>query len=372
MRGSLKLGNVFGIPIHINYTWFIILILMTVQLATLQFPQINSRWPAIQYWAAGLITAILLFVSVLIHELAHSLVSRSLGTPVEGITLFIFGGVSSISEDSRRPQDELIMAAVGPLSSVVLAGAFWVLSQLAPNGTFVYGAAVFLAATNAGLAIFNMVPGFPLDGGRVLRSLIWWGTGNMRIATRWASTIGRVVAALMIVSGLLVALVFRSWQTGLWLAFIGWFLENAAAQSYRQFLLKENLAGVSARDLMTSDCVRIEGTQNLQAAVDEHLLREGRRCIMVTRGDTLAGLLTVHRIKDIPRSEWPFTSVAQAMIPFDQVKNVDVNASAMSVLKLMDEGDINQMPVLEAGRLVGAISRDRLLRFIRTKAELGM
>jgi len=370
MGGSIKLGKLFGIPININYTWFIIVAILTFQLATLSFPVLIPGQPALLYWVAGLATAVLLFVSVLLHELAHSVVSKARGTPVEGITLFLFGGVSSISDDAPRPQDELVMAAAGPLSSVVIGVVLLLLSRLGSRAGFLTNMALLLGQANLGLAIFNLIPGFPLDGGRVLRSLIWWATGKIRVATRWASGIGRAVAILMIVGGLALALVFGAWSTGLWLVVIGWFLENAAGQSYQQLVLRETLAGVSARDLMTPDCARVDENADLQTLVEEKVLNEGRRCMLVARGDQLAGLLTVHSIKEVPRSEWALTRASSAMIPFDRVKTVDADATALSVLRRLDEGDINQIPVMERNRLVGVITREHLLRFIRNKAEL--
>jgi Zn-dependent protease len=371
MSSSIRLGKIFGIPITINYTWFVIVVLLTVQFATQSFPLDVRGAPRLAYWAFGLLTAVLLFVSVLLHELAHSLISRARGTPVEGITLFIFGGVSSISEESRRPQDELVMAAAGPFTSLVIAGLCYVLSRLAAAGGFPRSMLTNLAITNLGLAIFNMIPGFPLDGGRVLRSLLWWATSDMRLATRVASTIGRLVAIAMIVGGILLTL-FGGGLTGLWLVVIGWFLENAANQSYQQLILREALAGVKARDLMTADCARIEDNPSLSTLVDEHILREGRRCIIVTHGDQLAGMITLHSIKAVPRDAWPVTSAAQAMIPVAELKTVDADASALDVLRLLDQSNINQIPVLEAGRLAGMISREQIVRFIRMKAELGL
>jgi len=371
MKSSWKLGTLFGIPININYTWFIILALLTFQFATLSYPQLYPNQPAITYWIVGLATAVLLFVSVGLHELAHSVVSQAFGTPVEGITLFFFGGVASIAEDARRPRDEFLMAGAGPLASALLGAILWGLSRVASPRTYFYGLSIILAQANLALAIFNMLPGFPMDGGRVLRSLVWMATNNLRRATRIASIVGRGVAALMILAGVTLAFLLGDWASGLWLVIIGWFLENAASQSYQQLLLKETLAGLRARDLMTVDCARSDESAPLQTLVDEQMLRDGRRCILVTRGDRLAGMLTVHNVKDVPREAWPTTPAGQAMIPLEKMKTVDANATALDVLRQMDDATVNQVPVLEEGRLVGIITREQLLRVIRTRAELG-
>ena len=372
MGGSIKLGKLLGIPITINYTWFIILAVLTFQFATLSYPQQYPRQPAITYWIVGLVTAVLLFVSVLVHELAHSVVSRAFGTPVEGITLFLFGGVSTITDEAHRPYQELLMAGAGPLTSALLGAILWGVSWIASPRTYFAGMVAILAQANLVLAAFNMIPGFPMDGGRVLRSLIWMGTRNLRQATRAASIIGRIVAALMILAGVAMALLLRAWSSGLWLVVIGWFLENAAGQSYQQLVLRETLAGLRARDVMTTDCARADESAPLQSLVDEQMARQGRRCILVTRGERLAGLLTAHSVKGVPRERWPEATAGQAMIPLDQVRMVDADDTALDVLRLMDDSDINQAPVTEAGRLVGIISREHLLRVIRTRAELGM
>ena len=372
MKGSISLGRIFGIPFNINYTWFVVVALITVSFAAGTYPNQFPSWPPLYYWGAGILTSLLLFGSVLIHELAHSLVSIARGTPVEGITLFIFGGVSSMAEEPKKPLDELLMAAAGPAASLILGIGLGIIALIVPRGSFLAGVTRILALMNLWLALFNLIPGFPLDGGRVLRALIWWGSRNMRLATRIASTVGQGFAMLMIISGLLVAVFLRDWSNGLWLAFIGWFLENAARQSYSQFVLREMFAGVTARDLMSEACPTIQDDPTLQRLVDEQVLGTGKRCLLLMRGDKLTGMVTLHNIKKVPKEQWSITTASQVMMPFDMIKTVDVDDSALTVLQRMDEGDINQIPVVEAGLLAGMISRDNVLRFIRTKAELGM
>lgn len=372
MKGSIKLGKIFGIPLNINYTWFVIIALVTISFATVTYPGQFADWSTGLYWAAGLATALLLFVSVLLHELAHSLVSIARGTPVEGITLFIFGGVSSITEELKKPLDELLMAAAGPAVSLVLGVVLGIVALLSPSAdSFGIALARTLAIMNLGLAIFNMIPGFPLDGGRVLRALIWWGSKNMHLATRVASIIGRGIATFMIVGGLLVAVFTGDWGSGLWLAFIGWFLENAAGQSYSQFVLREMLAGITARDLLNDRCPAITDDPTLQTLIDQQVLGEGRRCLLLTRGDALAGMVTLHNIKNVPREQWGATRASQVMTPVGELKTVDIDDSALDVLRRMDVEDVNQIPVIDSGRLVGLISRDAVLRFIRQRAEMG-
>jgi len=369
MKGSIKLGKIFGIPLNINYTWFVIIVLVTVSYATVTFPAQNADWSAAGYWLIGLLTALLLFVSVLLHELAHSLVSIARGTQVEDITLFIFGGVSRITEEMKKPLDELLMAAAGPAVSLLLGIILGIIALITPPESIVASITRTLAIMNLGLAFFNMIPGFPLDGGRVLRAAIWGVSQNMRLATRVATSIGRAIATLMIVGGLLWSVFTGDWGTGIWFVFIGWFLENAASQSYTQFVLGEMLAGITARDIMSESCPTMEGDPVLQTLIDQQVLGEGRRCLLLTREDALAGMVTQHNINRVPRERWSSTTASEIMTPVNDLKTVDINDSALVVLRKMDVEDVNQIPVMDAGRLVGMISRENVVRMIRQKAE---
>ncbi len=233
MKSSLRLGAIAGIEIGVHHTWLLAVGLITWSLATMLFPSYYPRWDARAYWLVGAVAALLLFVCVLLHELSHSLVARALGMPVAGITLFIFGGVSNIRGEADEPGDEFWMAVVGPLTSLALAGLAWLLALgLRHAGTPVVAVLNYLATVNFLLALFNLVPGFPLDGGRILRSLLWAVTGDLRKATRIAARIGQAIAALFISGG--VVLSFQAPLNGIWLVFIGWFLLSAAQASTRQ------------------------------------------------------------------------------------------------------------------------------------------
>ena len=247
MRSSLRLGKIFGIPIGINYTWFIVFALVTMSLATGYFPSRYNDWGTATYIGIGVLTSVLFFLSVVLHELAHSVVALAWGIPVKSITLFIFGGVASIGREPERPLAEFLIAIVGPISSLLLAlgfGILWLAGQFL-NFTPLTGLGFYLATVNLSLALFNMIPGFPLDGGRVFRSVAWALTGDMNRATRWAAKTGRVIAVLMIVGGGVMFLM-GNWSSGLWLAFIGWFLDNAASQSAQQVWIREALEGYTA------------------------------------------------------------------------------------------------------------------------------
>jgi len=372
MRSDVQLGKLFGIPIGLNYTWFLIFALVMFSLGSYYFPAYYPGWNAISYWIVGLITTLLFFASVIAHELAHSLVARATGIKVKNITLFVFGGVAQITQEATQPFYELVMAAVGPLSSLLLAGFFgllWLLtySWLVP----VAALSRYLAGINLSLALFNMVPGFPLDGGRVFRAVVWGLTGSFQRATRIAATLGRVIGSLLIVVGLWQAIFNRQWDW-LWLAFVGWFLESAATQSVRQIALRDALAGVRAGDVMGRECPQIPSGISIDQLVNEYVLPQGRRCFVVPSASGLGGLVTIHSIKDVPRERWKTTLVEEIMIPTDKLLVADVRDLAATVLERMAEADVNQMPVLDGGRLVGLISREHLLRFIQMRSELGI
>jgi len=372
MEASLRLGRLFGIPLELSYTWFFVFAMVTLSLAMYYFPSHYPLWPPATYWLVGLATSLFFFASVVAHELAHSLVARAKGIPVRSITLFIFGGVASIAREAKKPADELVMALVGPLTSVALAalfGSLWLLTRGINQP--LAALARYLGWINLSLALFNLIPGFPLDGGRVLRSIVWGITGDLRWATRLASLVGQGVAALFIIVGLGMSVAGR-WADGLWLIFIGWFLENAAVRSYRQLVLRQALRGVTVAEVMSRDCIAVPSDMTLTRLVYDYLLGTGRRCFFVTDEGRLRGLLTVHNVKGIPQPRWDEVTVAQAMTPYDALKKVSPQDEALAVLERMDEEDVNQMPVVEEGRLVGLIGRDRLLHFVRTRLELGL
>ncbi len=371
MKSSIQLGTVFGIPVGINYSWLIIFVLVTVSLSTVYFPNQHPEWGPGLAWGIGAATSLLLFVSVILHELAHSVVSVAQGIPVRSITLFIFGGVASISQEPRKAQHEFFMALAGPVSSLCLALVFW-LASIATSGVLppVSSLTQWLAYINLTLALFNLVPGFPLDGGRVLRSLVWWVTGNFKSATRVATILGQVVAYGFIVAGILM--VIRGNFDGLWLAFIGWFLENAASQSYQQVALQEALRGVKAGDIMERECAYIPGNLTIDLFVHNYVLPQSRRCFLLTDRGRLSGMVTLHDVKEVPKDRWENTQVRDIMMSLDKVKRVQASDDAWSVLQLMDSEDVNQVPVMDGDQVVGLISRENVIRFIRMRSELGI
>ena len=372
MKASLRIGKIAGVEIGLDYSWFIIFFLVTWSLAAYNFPNSHPGWPATLYWILGVFTSILFFGSVLAHEMAHSLVARSTGVPVRNITLFIFGGAAHLSREPRSARDEFLMALAGPATSLGI-GAVFGLSYFAVRTVSEPLAALtgWLSAINFILALFNLIPGFPLDGGRVLRAIIWAVSRNLKTATQIATIIGRAIAFLFIFAG--IWMIFKgNWPNGLWTAFIGWFLENAASSSYRQLALKDMLQGHTAKEIMNTDCPSVSKTLTLVQLVHDYILPTTRRCFPVVDGGSISGIITLHNVKEIPKEMWSTTSVADAMIPAGRMITVKPDDGLFEVFEQLTSEDVNQLPVLENGNVVGMVARDTVLAFIRAKTELGI
>lgn len=371
MSNAWKIGQVFGIPIRMHYTWIIIFVLITVSLIT--YVPGSSGYPMVERMLFAVITSLLFFGSIIVHELFHSIVAMKSGIPVKDITLFVFGGVSQITREAGRPGTELVMAIMGPVSSYALAGVFFGIAVVTDAAGYELASvfARWLAYINLMLGTFNLIPGFPLDGGRVLRSIIWMVTGNYVRATRVATTVGRVVAYLFIFGGIVV-LFTQDWFAGLWLAFIGWFLESAASSSQRQAALRESLRDYRVRDVMTPECVSISPEVSVSQLVHDYILPTGRRCVLVLDRGDLLGVVSLSDIKMASKETWDRTRVSDIMTPVAKLKWVAPDEPAINLFERMDEHDVNQLPVVENGRVVGMVARDNVIRFLRTKAELGM
>jgi len=372
-RGSFKLFTIRGIEIRIDYSWFIIFILVTWSMSAQYFPMKYKEWSTAEYWAMGMITSVLFFASVLFHELSHSFVAMSKGIKVPRITLFIFGGAAEIAEEPREAGHEFIMAFAGPASSVVLgvvSAGLWLLFESAGIEQL---AAIFnlLAYINIMLAFFNLIPGFPLDGGRVLRALIWGATGDLAKATRIAGMTGRAVAFFFIIMGIFIFFSGGDFQ-GLWLAFIGWFLLHAATQSTRHQLLRNMLAGHTAQEVMWTDCPFVDSGITVSDLVNEHILKKGRRCFPVIDGGRVSGIVTVHNVKELGRDQWPLTAVGSIMIPAESLRSVRPDTPLPKVMEMMSADGVNQVPVVRDGRFLGMVSRDGIMDFLQTQNELGL
>jgi len=374
VQAQVKLGRIAGISVGLHYSWFIIALLITLSLAE-HFRTVTPRWSSTVVWSAAIVTGVLFFVALLLHELAHSLLAKARGLRVRAITLFALGGVSQIESEASDAKSEFWIAIVGPLTSLAIGlVCLWIarltgwLPGTEPSVPAI-AVLLWLGYINMMLAAFNMIPGYPLDGGRVLRALIWWITRNADRSTQLASQVGQAVAFIFIFLGLYRFFLGANFG-GLWLAFIGWFLLDASRSSYAQVAVMTGLRGRPVADMMERDCPTVEGHLTLRDFVDEYLLRTGRRCFIVVQNHNVSGLITSHEIKQVDRERWPLTSVQSVMRHLDQVRSVTPDTPAIQALEIMTREDINQLPVLSNGHLEGVFSRGHVLRFLQTHAEM--
>ena len=369
MDKAFNLGRVFGIQFRLHYSWFVIFIFLTVLL-------VYPDWSQWLYWVIGIVTSLLFFASVVAHELAHSLVGKANGIPIKSITLFIFGGVAQITREAAHPGAELRMAAAGPACSLVIGGLFALLWFFTREVIEPIAAIAFwLAQINVVLAAFNLIPGFPLDGGRVFRSLIWRFTGNHRRSTQIAVRVGQGVGYLFILGGILIVFLHPfglDWFSGLWLAFIGWFLENAASASYRQAKWHDALRGVSASQVMTYSYPMVPSNITVNQLIQGFVFIGGHQFFAVANESGLEGVVTLDSIKSVPQQSWGLTQVKEIMTPIDRLKVAEPDQDVLSILEQMDENNVNYIPVVSGGRVIGLVTRDNLIRFLRIRSELGV
>jgi Zn-dependent protease len=369
-RRGISLGRVLGIPIVLDYSWFLIFALVAWTLASGYFPSEFTNWPTAEYWIVGIATAIIFFLSVLLHELGHSIVARHYGIPVSSIKLFIFGGVSQIGTEPPSARVEFLMAVVGPLVSFALAGVFAGLGVAFASVAPLMALAKYLAYINGALGLFNLIPGFPLDGGRVFRAMVWGITNNLRRATAIAANLGRFIGFVFILFG--VYQVFTgNFINGLWIGFIGWFLESAAMSQVQQQKVHDLLAGRRVSQAMSTNYTSILPDVTLQTLVDRHVLGNGQRSFVVQDGDKVAGLLTLHDIKELPRAEWPGTTAAQAMIPLGRVKRIQPDEELWAAIEEMNRDGVSQLPVMSNGHIEGMLRREDILGYLRNVRDLG-
>lgn len=374
MRSSIRLGRLFGIEVGLHYSWFLIALLITLSLSS-QFKAKHQDWGDSVILVTAAMTAILFFATLLAHEMSHALVARSRGLSTRAITLFALGGVAQIEKEPEDPKTEFWVGIVGPFSSAVIGVILLVIAMSGgwhlgnDPATPVMAMLVWLGYINLMLAAFNMIPGFPMDGGRVLRAVIWWITGNGVRATKLAARTGQVIAVLFIAWG-----VFRFFGGegfgGLWIAFIGWFLLQSAGATYTTVKIASDLKSIRVSDVMTRECATVDGNLNVQGFVEETLLRSGGRCFVVAQQGQIVGLVTPHEIKQLERQRWPYTTLQDIMIPLDQLHTVSPSTPVMEALETMGRDDVNQLPVVTGTHLDGIITRANVLQFLQTRAEL--
>jgi Zn-dependent protease/predicted transcriptional regulator len=374
MKPTIRLGVWFGVPVGLHYSWFLVAWLMTLSLAN-QFSLQQPGWGPATVWSLAIATAALFFVCIVLHELGHATVARLNGVPVRGITLFALGGIAQIERDTSAPSKEFWMAIAGPAVSFVIgigSGALAsAIARVAPgtDSSPVVAVLGWLGYINVGLALFNLIPAFPLDGGRVLRSIVWAVTNNADRATRIAARTGQAIAFVFIALGMYSVLI-RNDFGGLWIAFIGWFLLEGAQAYYVETELKTRLRGLRVADVMTRSCAVIDANTTLDRFVNDHLLHFAAQCFAVNQGDSIVGLIAADDVKRIERDRWNTTTVAQAMRPLEQLHPVKPDMSAGDALALMATGEANQLPVVSNGHLEGVVTRSFLLQLLQLRSEL--
>jgi Zn-dependent protease/predicted transcriptional regulator len=374
-KEGIQIGRIYGIPIFLHTSWFIIFGLVAFSFVS-QFDALQLNIPTSRLWGLGLMTSALFFGSLVFHELAHSLIAKHYKIPVVSITLFVFGGVSRIGREPLRALEEFNIAVAGPLSSFLLAGGFWLVTRQAGSNAILSTLAGSLAWINLGLAMFNLIPGFPLDGGHIFRAIVWGFNKDYARATRIAARSGQVIAYGMIALGAATALTNRTLLGvggpvgGLWLAFIGWFILSAARQSQAQVEARGALEGLRVADIMTPELHTVGREISLEDYARE-MVRTGRRAHLVVAGDQLVGLVTAEALNTVPQQDWDVTSVQAVMLPKNQLYWAAPEEPALSLLDRMRTAGMQQMPVIASGSVVGVVTRDSILRVLQSRQALG-
>ena len=376
MKSQIKIGTVFGVELGLHYSWFVIALLITFSLVA-QFHAVNRDWSDVLVWSIATLTGLLFFACLFAHELSHAVVAKARGIPVHKITLFLLGGVAQIEKEASDAKTEFWMAVVGPFTSGVLGLILLALARLSgwplwsPATTPGTALLVWLGYINVGLAAFNMIPGFPLDGGRVLHAILWWAMDDAERSTRAAAFVGQIIAVLFIGFGIL-----RFFQGaglgGLWIAFIGWFLLQAAGASYMQVRTRTLLRGLRVKDVMSTDYRSEDPDTSLQDFVHKQLLPTGGRCFLVIDDSRLLGLVTPNEVRAVEPQAWPYTRVREVMRSGHRIHLVPPEMPAMEALETMAREDINQLPVVSNGRAEGIVTRAHLLQVVRARSDLNL
>jgi Zn-dependent protease/predicted transcriptional regulator len=373
-REGFQIGRIYGIPILIHSSWIVALVLFASWFYS-EFAALHLDLSQARLWGLGLMTTGLFFGSLVVHEVAHSVVAKLYKIPVVSITLFVFGGVSRIARESSRALEEFNIAVAGPLSSLLIAGGFYLIARQAGSNLVLKTLADSLAVINFSLALFNLIPGFPLDGGHIFRAIVWGFTKDFSRAARIAARSGQVIAYAMIAAGAGTAITsyvpLGGTVGGLWLAFIGWFLLTAARQSQAQADARGALEGLRASDIMTPDLPTVGREISLEDYARE-MLRTGRRAHLVLAGDQLVGLMTAEALSGVPQHDWDVTSVQAVMLPKSKLQWAAPEEPALSLLDRMRNIGMQQIPVITGGSVVGIVTRDSILRVLQRQQVGGL
>ncbi len=369
---GFKLFTLFGFEVKIDLSWLILAILITWSLASGVFPSYFKNFSAATYWWMGVAGAIGLFFSIIFHELSHSLVARSYGIPMRGITLFIFGGVAEMTDEPKNAKSELLMAIAGPIASIIIGGVFLLIYQIGEGGSWskpFLGVLVYLGFINLILAAFNLIPAFPLDGGRVLRSILWAWKKNLRWATRVASRIGSGFGILLIILGVL-SFINGDIIGGVWWFLIGLFLRGASNQSYQAMIMRKELEGEPIRRFMKKDPVTISSSLNIDQLVEDYIYKFHYKIFPIVDDSSLKGCIHVRQVKDITRAERHEHTVGEFAEKCTSDNTIDVNADAVQALAVMRQSGNSRLMVVDHGKLVGIIALKDLLEFLSMKVDL--
>lgn len=361
-----------GIDVTIDYSWFVIFFLVLYTMAESYFPRVHADYTTAQYWLMGGVASLLLFVSILLHELAHSFVALRQGIRVEGIRLFIFGGLAEVASDARNGRQEFLVALAGPATSLGLGALFLAVYFVAGGvAAAAAGVAWWLGWANILLALLNLIPGFPLDGGRILRAFLWDHWDDMARATRVVSRIGNAFALFLIILGVLQFLLTRSLLSGLWLVFIGMFMKQSAAGSYQSIMLKRALDGVEVRQIMSAEVVKVDWLTPLDRLIQDYIYRHPVTQFPVFNREEFVGMVSLGEVKKVSRELWGFKQVRDVMIPVEQVACLGPADPAGEALSRMAAADDGCMPVVEDGSLLGIVTRRDILNLFKIKSDLG-
>lgn len=366
----IELFRLFGIPIRLDLSWFVVALLIAWSLATALFPRLEPDLSASAYWAMGVAGALGLFASILVHEFSHAWVARRYAIPIEGITLFIFGGVAEMGGEPPSPKAEFRMAGAGPLVSIVLGVLLLVMAGIVAGGSPQIRAVLgYLGSINLILAAFNLVPAFPLDGGRILRSGLWHWKQDLRWATAVASRIGTGFSMLLMLFGA-ARVLLGDFIGGMWAFLIGLFLRQAAQSAYQHVLVRRALEGEPVRRFMTSEPVTLPADATLGDAVENYFYRYHHKLFPVTDDARLVGCLSTQELKQVPREEWGRRTVASVAVPCGPRNAISPDTDALQALALMRRIGEQRLLVVENGRLAGVVTLKDLLEFFALKVEL--
>ena len=371
-RSSIKLFTIAGIEIRLDYSWFIIFAILAYYFGFSYFPSLLPGINRVLLAAITIVTILLFFISVLAHELSHSLVAKSRGLPVKKISLWIFGGMAQIEKEPENPQTELLMSLVGPGASFLLAGIFGLVWYLSREISPLSVPAGYLALINLLLAVFNLVPGYPLDGGRVLRSIIWKVTGNLKRATFIASTAGRVFGFLLIAAG--IFFFFRgSFFNGVWLAFIGWFIQSAAYMSYRQLIFEISIKGIKVKDILKDELVKVSKDISLDELVDDYFMKyrfSRFPVIPEKKSQKIIGVISIHDIKAFPRQDWAKITVGEVVKTLSDNEKIDLDMEVSDAFRRMTNNNLGHLIVFDGNRIKGMITRTDVTNYIQFYSDL--